>query len=59
MRHPAPTVILILSTNEVQPITPGSFAEAFACGEAISLDPFGREADAQVYCDDCGKRLQA
>ena len=23
----------------------------------ISLDPYGREADAEVYCEGCAKRL--
>lgn len=36
---------------------PGSYAAAFACGEAISLDPCGREVDAEVYCEECAKQL--
>jgi len=59
MRHPAPTVVLILSTDEVLPIAPGSYAARFACGETISLDPYGREADAEVYCEGCGRRHRA
>jgi hypothetical protein len=57
VQHPNATVVLILSTNEIRPIAPGSYAAAFACGEAISLDPCCREADAEVYCEDCAKRL--
>jgi hypothetical protein len=57
VQHPNPTVVLILSTNEVRSITPGSYAAAFACGEAISLNPSGGETDAEVYCEGCAKRL--
>jgi hypothetical protein len=56
VQHPNPTIVLILSTNEIRPIAHGSYAGAFACGEAISLDPYGREADAEALCEDCAKR---
>lgn len=57
MRHPAPTVVLILSTNKVETIPPGSYLSAFACGEAVSIDPYGRWPDAEVYCEWCAKQL--
>jgi len=53
VRHPSPTVVLILSTGEIRRITPGGYASRFACGEAISLNQRGREPDAEVYCEDC------
>jgi hypothetical protein len=58
VQHPNPTVVLILLTNEVRSIAPGSYAAAFACGEAISLNPYGREADAEVYCGECSKKTR-
>ena len=53
MRHPNPTVVLVLATKEVRRIRPGSYAARFACSETISLDPHGREPDAEAYCEDC------
>jgi hypothetical protein len=50
VQRPNPTVVLILSTNEIRRIVPGSYAAAFACREAVSLNPSGRESD--VYCED-------
>jgi hypothetical protein len=55
VQHPNPTVVLILATDKVQLISPGSYAAGFACGEAISLDPYARDADAEVYCEECAK----
>jgi hypothetical protein len=48
VQHPNPTVVLIISTNEVRSVTPGSYAARFACGETISRDPYGGDADAEV-----------
>jgi hypothetical protein len=53
MRHPAPKFLYIPSTGEARRITLYSYAAEFACGEAISLDPHGREPDAEVYCAHC------
>lgn len=57
MRHPNPTVLLILLTQEVRLIEPSSHLASSACGEAISVDPYGRWPDAEVYCEDCAKAL--
>jgi hypothetical protein len=57
VQHPNPTVVLILATDKVQFISPGSYAAGFACGEAISIDPYGREPDSEVYCDDCARKV--
>ena len=56
MQHPQPTVVLILSTNEVQCIQPDSYAAQYACGEVVPLDQYGREPDAEVLCEECAKK---
>ena len=57
VRHPNPTVVLVLATREVRRIRSGSYAARFACSEAISLDPHGRETDAEVYCEDRAREV--
>jgi len=54
--HPVPTILWIFSTGEVQKIPPGSYLARFAYGEAVSLDSYGREAEAVVVCDDCARQ---
>ena len=56
VQHSKPTVVLILPTNEIRPIAPDSYAAQFACGEAISIDPRGREPDGEVLCEECAKK---
>ena len=55
-KHFPAAVVHVFSTDEIYMVAHGSYAAHFACGEAISLDPHGREANAEVLCENCARR---
>jgi hypothetical protein len=56
VQHSKPTVVLIPSAREILRIQPDSYAAQFACGEAMSIDPYGWGPDAEVSCAVCAKK---
>jgi len=58
VRHPTPTVVLVLSTNKTESSPPGSYLADFACGEPVSVDPNGRIPDQKSTAKTALARLQ-